>query len=150
MLARRMNEGVFPVHRLRGEFDRLLRDMFGEFELPSALSVFEGRTFPALNVWEDDKNVFAEAELPGLNMDDMEVLVIGNELTIKGERKIEEREGVSEHRRERVFGQFSRVVRLPVDIDAEHVTATLRNGILTVTMPKSQSVLPRKIAVKAS
>lgn len=106
------------------------------------------REFPALNVWEDDRHVYVEAELPGLKMDDIEVFVQGDELTVKGQRPEAKEDGVSFHRRERGSGCFNRAVRLPVEVDEEKVEAALRNGVLTITLPKAQDVLPRKIQVQ--
>ncbi len=71
-----------------------------------------------------------------------------NELTIKGERAPDERQEASFHRRERGHGKFERVLTLPVDIDEGKVEARLRDGVLTVTLPKSEAVKPRKIKVK--
>lgn len=107
-------------------------------------------TFPALNVWEDGDALYAEAELPGVKQDDLEVYAVGNELTIKGSRKPREGESLSFHRRERGTGEFTRVITLPVDIAAEKVAAGLKDGVLTVTLPKAEEMKPRKITVKAS
>jgi len=107
------------------------------------------RAFPLLNVWEEERSLVVEAEIPGLKLEDIEVLVSGDELTISGERKAETAEGTTVHRRERGVGRFSRVVRLPVEVNADAVEATLREGVLTVRLPKAESVLPRRIAVKS-
>lgn len=133
---------------LRNEVNRVFDDVFSDYvgareRRPS------GRRFPALNIWEEEERLYAEAEVPGLSMDDLEIMVRGNELTIRGERRHEEQEGVTYHRRERGTGTFSGTVQLPVDIDVDEVEATLENGILLVTMPKAESVRPRKIEVKA-
>jgi HSP20 family protein len=109
----------------------------------------EGRV-PALNIWESEGQVHAEAEVPGLRMEDLEILVKGSELTIKGERKASESAGVGYHRRERGTGPFSGTVRLPVEVDVEKVEAQLENGVLTITLPKAASALPRKIAVRGA
>ncbi len=106
--------------------------------------------FPALNVWEDGDSLFAEAEIPGVSQSDLEVYAVGNELTIKGSRKPREGEDVTYHRRERGFGEFTRVITLPIDIDAEKVQASLKDGVLTVTLPKAEQAKPRKITVKTS
>jgi HSP20 family protein len=109
-----------------------------------------GRALPALNLWDDDARVFVEAEVPGYKMDDLEISVIGNELTITGRRELETAEGTTFHRRERRTGEFTRSLTLPVEIDAEKVQATLKDGILTVELPKAQAALPRKIEVKSA
>ncbi len=142
----------FPLGRLRGELDRALEDVVGTF-LGQDPWLQRGRlrerSFPAVNVWENEEVLFAEAEVPGLKLEDLEILVTGNELTIKGERGDEKQEGVTYHRRERGTGTFAGVVRLPVDVDVNKVEARLENGVLTVMLPKAAGALPRKIAVKA-
>lgn len=138
----------FPALRLRNDFDRLFNDFL---ELPGDLGVsLLGRAgFPAINLWEDGENLFAEAEVPGMKMSELEVLVLNDELTIKGERPEHTEEGASFHRRERGTGKFARTVKLPVEVDANRVEATLKDGVLTVKLPKSPAVLPRKIEVKS-
>lgn len=137
-----------PLVGLRNEMDRL----FDEFSRGTAPNRFAGRWaatgFPSINVWEDERNLHAEAELPGLTMNDLEVFVQGDELTIKGRRDDASPEGTTWHRRERGVGEFSRVLRLPVAVNAEKVEASLRDGVLAITLPKADSVLPRKIEVK--
>ena len=147
MLAIRVN-GSHPINRLRGEMDRLFENAFEGFPRLTRDAWF-APTFPAVNVWEDADNVYAEAELPGLKLVDIELLVMDDELTIKGERKDVCEDEVSYHRKERGAGSFGRAFRLPVGVDAEKVEATLRDGVLTVTMPKAEEAKPRKIEVKA-
>ncbi|MCM2370313.1 Hsp20/alpha crystallin family protein [Aporhodopirellula aestuarii] len=142
MLATRW-EPWTELNRLSREMDRL----FCRGGIGGALSV---GSFPALNVWGDDDNVYAEAELPGFCMDDVEIYVTGNQLTIKGERKPPQREGGTWHRQERGYGKFSRMVELPGDIDSDSVSAEFKDGVLHVTLPKSEAVKPRRIEVKAS
>ncbi len=107
-------------------------------------------SYPALNVWEDDDNVYAEAELPGFSLDDLEIYVTGNQLTIKGERRPPEPSSGTWHRQERSFGKFSRMIELPGDIDSDRVAAEFKNGVLNITLPKSEAVKPRRIEVKTS
>lgn len=139
---------TFPALRWTGEMDRLFTDFFGGFDLGVGHRLYGRPACPVFNVWEDDRNLIAEVEVPGLKMDDLEVFVLGDELTVKGEHKDADREGVTYHRRERGKGAFHRVLRLPAEIDADGVRATLCDGVLTITMPKAQSLLPRKIEVK--
>ena len=147
MLARRIN-GSHPINRLRGEMEGLFDDMFEG--LPRmTFGTLPAPAFPALNVWEDSDNVYVEAELPGFKLDDIELLITGDELTIKGERKDASGEDDTYHRRERGTGCFSRLLRLPVDVTADDVAATLRNGVLLVTMPKAEEARPHKVEVKA-
>lgn len=132
-----------PFDLLNGNLDRLLQTVARPlFDEPTM------RPFPALNVWEDGDRLMAEAELPGLRLEDIELLVIGNELTIKGHRpKAAETQG-SIHRQERGVGEFTRTITLPVEIDAEKVEATLKHGVLTVMLPKVEPAKARKIAVR--
>jgi len=108
------------------------------------------RGFPAVNLWEDDEAIRAEAELPGLNMNDIEVLVVGDELTIKGRRTSPENKDFTYHRRERGTGEFSRTLTLPYPVNADRVEATLKNGVMTLILPKAETARPRKITVKSN
>lgn len=106
--------------------------------------------FPALNVWENGEAVHVEAELPGLDLKDVEIYVSGgNQLTIKGERKPNLPEKGVWHRQERAFGSFNRTLALPFPVDADKVDARLDNGVLHIQLTKHESARPRKIPVKA-
>jgi HSP20 family protein len=104
--------------------------------------------YPSLNVWEDEASYHAEAELPGFRLEDIEVTVRGNGISLSGERKPEEKEGMTWHRRERGFGRFHRALEFPLPVEADKVQASLKNGILTVTLPKAEAARPRKIQVR--
>lgn len=107
-------------------------------------------SFPAVNVWEDQEAVYAEAELPGLDIKDLEIYVSGgNQLTLKGERKPPQIEKGVWHRQERGQGQFVRVLTLPFAVDADKVEAHFDNGVLRVKLAKHEAAKPRKITVKA-
>jgi HSP20 family protein len=135
------------LHQLQSEMNQLFDrwgDGGGRF-----LNNLVG-AFPPVNVWEDADAVHVEAELPGLNLNDLEIYVTGgNQLTIKGERKQELPEKSVRHREERAFGSFSRVLTLPFPVNADKVEARFENGVLQVTLPKHEAAKPRKIAVKA-
>lgn len=146
MLLARIN-GTHPIHRLRNEVESLMNDMLSD---ATRLGAWGTCVFPPLNIWENDECLFAEAELPGLKMEDIEVEVLGDELTIKGRFPRPEARDETFHRRERACGEFARTVRLPVEIDADKVEASLRDGILTITLPKSAAARPRKIEVKTA
>ncbi|MFL5244922.1 MAG: Hsp20/alpha crystallin family protein [Gemmataceae bacterium] len=106
--------------------------------------------FPAVNIWEDADKVYVEAELPGLDLKDLEIYVTGgNQLTLKGERKQNMPEKGVWHRQERGFGTFTRVITLPFNVDADKVDARFENGVLLVQLAKHESAKPRKITVKA-
>jgi HSP20 family protein len=107
-------------------------------------------SFPAVNVWEDGDHVRVEAELPGLDLRDLEIYVTGgNQLTIKGERKQNVSGKGVWHRQERGFGTFSRTLTLPFPVDPDKVDARLENGVLRIDLAKHESARPRKIQVKA-
>jgi HSP20 family protein len=88
------------------------------------------------------------AEVPGLGEKDVEVTLHQDVLTLRGERKADAPEGYRAHRQERASTRFSRSFALPVKVDAEKVTARVRNGLLTVTLPKVPESQPRQIAVR--
>ncbi|MCK6457277.1 MAG: Hsp20/alpha crystallin family protein [Phycisphaerae bacterium] len=139
---------VNPIHRLRDEIDQLFSDVLPSFQTWDPFGMLPTRGFPAMNVWEDPQNIYVEAELPGLKMSDIEVLVSGDELTIKGERRDTTPESASVHRRERGMGSFARTIHLAVPIEHDKVAAELRDGVLSVTVPKAEAVRPRKIEVR--
>ena len=106
-------------------------------------------TFPAVNVWEEGDEVLVEAELPGLNLKDLEIYVTGgNQLTLQGERKPPVPGKGAWHRQERAFGSFVRTLTLPYPVNADKVEAKLEHGVLLVKLPKHESAKPRKIVVK--
>ena len=131
-------------------FQRAMDRFFGRWgiDLPEwpALAV----SYPPVNLWEDDDFVYAEAELPGLKLPDLEITVAGdNQLTLKGKREPAAPGKVEWHRQERGFGSFERTIELPVSVDASKVEARLENGVLTIKMAKSPAAKPKKITVKA-
>lgn len=144
MLAMR-NRGLAPRFELRRELDRLFDGFLGNE--PSVDAV---HPFPALNVWEDADKIFVEAEVPGLTLADIELQIKGNELALKGRRNLADEEQATYHRRERGTGEFARFLTLPVDVDAEHVEAALKDGVLTIVMPKSAKAKARRITVKTA
>ncbi len=139
------NSPVFgQLQQLHNEVNRLF-ERWGE---PSR-QTFGAVEFPPLNLWEEDDALCLEAELPGLDLKDVEIYVTGHDtLTIKGERKPPTPEKSVKHRQERPFGAFTRTVTLPMDVDAAKVEAHLDNGVLTVRLPKSETAKPRRIEVK--
>jgi HSP20 family protein len=112
---------------------------------------FAGGVYPPLNAWEDGNNLYVEAELPELDLSDLEIFVNGdNQLLIKGERKQPEQEKGMWHRQERVHGSFSRLSELPQYVDSDKVTAEIKHGVLTITLPKRKEAKARRIEVTAT
>jgi HSP20 family protein len=106
--------------------------------------------YPTVNIWEDGDHLHVEAELPGLDLKDLEIYVTGgNELTIKGQRQLKVSEQGAWHRRERASGAFIRSLTLPYPVDADKVEARLEHGVLHITLAKHESARPRKIPIKA-
>ncbi len=135
-----------PLNQLRDEMDRLFTGFLG--------SVGDGgfmpnmfRNQPPVNVWDRTDAIMVEMELPGVKNDQIDISVTGGELTIKVNRPDETQQGMVFHRRERPVGAFHRSLRLPVEVDSNRVEAELRNGVLTITLPKAESAKPRKINV---
>ena len=132
-----------PVGQLRDEMNRLLSGLFDEPPLSRTR-----RPFPPVNVWQHEDEVLVEAELPGLKAGDLDISVSGDEMTLKGQRDEAEQQGATYHRRERGTGSFARVVKLPVEVQADGVEASLTDGVLLVRLPKAPEARPRKIEVK--
>jgi len=146
-MVQRRGNGFHPVAQLQNEMDQLVSSFFGSGQ---ASRMPLARTFPPLNVWEDAENLFAESEIPGLKSEDLDITVVGSDLTIRGSRGGEAREGAIYHRRERGYGEFNRVLRLPIEVDADKVEATLKDGVLLIKLPKAESAKPKKIKVHAT
>jgi HSP20 family protein len=133
------------------EFDRLRREMDELFGALSGgtLPMPSAGVFPLTNVTEDKENYYVRAELPGINSKELDIQVTAEGISISGERKIPvEGDNVRYHRREREAGKFSRSISLPGEIDVNKVRASMENGVLKVTIPKSEAARPRQIAVK--
>lgn len=134
---------------------QLVSDMQSTFDLLNNLTAsrphFAPATFPALNAWTDDEKFYVEAEIPGMSLEELEILVTeGRILTIKGQRgecKSDDRKWLG---RERGCGSFERRIQVPGLVDQDRVEATLKNGVLTITLPKAPQFKARKIEVKAS
>lgn len=145
MLSRRWQPFAWnQLERLQDEVKDLVNRFGFEREWPSF-----GGAFPPVNLWEDAGNLYVEAELPGMKLDNLEIYVQGGQLTLKGDRQTVTPEGGVWHRQERGAGAFSRSIELPVDVNADKVEARFEHGVLHVTLPKSEAVKPRKIVVKA-
>ena len=134
-------------------WSNLRDDLNSFFELPvwsgfaRSGQLFSGWS-PALDLYQSNDNVIAVVELPGMRKEDIEISLHDGSLTISGERK---RENISNsekaERTERHIGTFRRSIALPTRVDANQVSATYRDGILTVTLPKAEEVKPKQIQV---
>lgn len=134
----------FPASDLESPF-RLFENFFprlyGE-DLPEVTRQWT----PAVDIAENEEALVFTAELPGFNRDDLNIAVEDGRLTLSGERKME-RKSDEYHRVERVYGRFERNFTLPTTVDPDKITANLKNGLLTIALPKREESKPRQIAV---
>jgi HSP20 family protein len=146
--------GRDPFAPFRREMDRLFDDFFAAPELRSfggAPRAGAADITPDLDVEETERAYIVRAELPGLDLQDIQVELKENALTISGEKRSERTEDEAGRRyTERSFGRFSRTIPFPAEVDAEHVEATSANGVLTITLPKNAQARDktRRIEVK--
>jgi HSP20 family protein len=145
-MVRLYSRGVSPLHQLRDEMDRWLEGI--PHETPRFTFGGSPSVFPAINVWEDDTSLLLEAELPGMKVDDLNITVVGDQLTLQGERKFDDTDDVTVHQSERTNGSFTRTLTLPAEVDVDQVEATLTDGVLQLRLPKAAATLPHKIDVK--
>lgn len=132
------------------EMDRLQKEMNRLFH-----SVDTARrpapSYPAMNVWANEEGLLITAEVPGVSADDIDISVVGDTLTLRGERiPVSFGEGVRYHRQERGHGKFGRTLQLPFPVKVEDIEATFRNGLLSIRMPRAEEDKPRKISVKSA
>jgi len=149
---RKGEEKTHPLVAFQREMNRLFENFFSDFEFsaPSLFGRIGGEFVPRLDVSEDDKAVTVTAELPGMEAKDVKIEVTGNTLSISGEKKEEiDRKEADFHRVERAYGAFKRCITLPGEIKPDKVDARFKNGVLTITLPKEESVRGRKIEIKS-
>jgi HSP20 family protein len=131
---------------IQNEMNRLFDDFFGR---PfTRLEWTEEAWSPSVDVSETKDNVIVNAEIPGMNKEDVKVSVQDNVLILSGERKQEKEEkNANYHRIERSYGSFSRSFTLPTSVQADKVKATYKDGILKITLPKTEEVKPKEILI---
>jgi HSP20 family protein len=147
--------GISPWRPFREleEVERRFEEIFGRPFLPAVwrrVPAEERAWAPAIEVFEKEDKFVVKAELPGMKEEDIDVSVVGDTLTIKGERKAEiEVKEEDYYCCERSYGSFSRSVTLPSTVDANKIEASYENGVLEISLPKAAEVKPRKISVSA-
>ena len=130
--------------RLSGEIDPMFR-RFGLADFGQQPAI----AYPAVDIWQDENYLYVEAELPGMEIGDLEIYVTGgDQLSIKGERKPPTVEGGAWHRQERGYGTFSRLLALPCVVKTDEVEAEFKDGVLTIKLPKSEAAKPHRLAIK--
>jgi HSP20 family protein len=130
---------------LRRRMDRVSSDFDRSYRYGTGLAPEE--YIPRTNLYDNGNNIEIWAEVPGLSKEDLKVKIQGNYLEISGERKSDAPEGYTAHRVERGITSFTRSFTLPSDVDSEKVGATLKNGLLILTMPKSEAAKPKQITI---
>jgi HSP20 family protein len=132
------------MERLRREMNQLL----SEWPRQARWGVAPG--YPAMNVWTAENSALVTAELPGVNLEDIEISVEDELLTVRGDRQPDAlQESGTYHRRERRHGPFVRTFRLPFRVAADEVEANFQEGVLSISLPRAEADKPRKIAIKA-
>ncbi|RJR14976.1 MAG: Hsp20/alpha crystallin family protein [Nitrospiraceae bacterium] len=124
------------------EFDRMSR-------LLNRTSSPVSSEYPAVNVWVNGDNAVITTEIPGIERDTIDISVTGNTVSLSGSRPAEEtKEEESYHRHELWHGKFSKMIKLPFNIDADKVKATYSKGVLQISLPQLETDKPRKINIK--
>ena len=142
---------LIPVTETMVPHRSLLHSFFDGWAVPSLLTDFaEEKTWsPAFDVTENENAYVVTAELPGIDVKDIEVTLTDGVLSVKGEKKQEKEEkGENHHRIERVYGTFHRSFRIPGRVENDKVDASYKDGVLTLTLPKEGESKPTKIEVK--
>jgi HSP20 family protein len=136
----------FDVGKTLEEMDRV----FNRMGQPLGLRSVPRSTFPAINVYGQDEGIVLAAKIPGVRPDDLELTVLNDSVTLKGQRQeAEPSNGSRMYRRERAVGAFARTVTLPESVDPNSVQARYQDGILRVRMSKAQEAKPKKVKLKS-
>ena len=132
---------------LRDELNSLFEVPWGSLNRTGQL--FSGWS-PALDLYQNNDNVVAVVELPGMRKEEIDISLQDGTLTVSGERKTEARTADKAERSERYVGTFRRSITLPTRVDSDKVSATYKDGILTITLPKSEEAKPKQIEVSVN
>lgn len=146
--SRRFALPILPASSVfRREVDDLFGRFFGDFGGDGNGGMTRGWNAPVA-IWDDEKHVYVEFEVPGLCRDDLEVVVHQGNLRIWGERKIAD-ESRNYWHNERTYGRFERLIALPDVVDPDSIEAKLYDGILSITLQKKPEAQPKKVAIKS-
>ena len=137
-----------PVFRslasLASEFDRACASAGVSRSVRASLPAM---SIPAISITASDTSLVIEADVPGMALEDLEIMLHGDELTIRGERRFSEPDGSTVLRQERRSGTFERTFTLPAEVDTQNARASLDLGVLTVVLPKTQAARPRRLDI---
>ena len=143
---------LLPTLRQRGWVGRPVWDLFDrlfdDFGWPTVFT--EARAWsPPLDISETENELVLKLEVPGMDKKDINIIVSKGVLTVTGEKKTEKEENETYHCTERCYGSFARSIYLPDDVDTDKVDATFKDGVLKITLPRSEAAKPKKIEVKS-
>ncbi len=137
-------ESRFPS--LRDEMDKLFEDFFGKTGFPSTV---EGGWVPPVDVQDTKKEVIVTMDLPAVDPKEIVISIMEDRLTIRGERRREEEaKDTDYYRSERVYGAFQRIVQLPSEVLGDKAKASYKDGVLKITVPKSQKAVPKEVKIE--
>lgn len=137
-------ESRFPS--LREEMDKMFEDFFRKTDFPS---IIDGAWIPPIDVQQTKKDVIVMMDIPAIDPKEISISIIEDRITIKGERKRDEEvKEVDYYRSERVYGSFQRIIQLPVEVVGDKAKASYKDGVLTITIPKSQKAVPKEVKVE--
>jgi HSP20 family protein len=130
---------------LRNEMDRIFETFFGE-RFPAFKEEFSFT--PAIEVSETDSEIIVKAAVPGIDKKDLNISILDNNLIIKGEIKREKEEKKKNYYKQEIaYGSFSRTIPLPAEVKVDEVKANMKNGIVTITIPKSEKAKAKEITI---
>ena len=132
------------VPTLQNRVNRLFEDMFPETR--EDLGLMEWR--PSVDTYEKDDAIVVKAELPGVKKEDVDIDISNNVLTINGERHYDDVKNEDYYRRERFHGKFQRAFTLPDNVDMSNIDASFKDGVIEVTVPKTEKTQTQKIEIK--
>lgn len=149
-LAPRRPTTAMPKPAVRPGMLEEAENLFGRLWEEAESGWFFGRNAPLVDISETDSTIEAKVDLPGVKAKEINIQLHGNVMTISGERQEEKDDkGKTFHRVERRSGSFSRSFSLPCPIEEDEVAAGFHDGVLTITLPKTEEAKTRKIAVKS-
>ena len=146
-VQRNGGEEMASVSQMRWDWDRLFDRFLDDVWSPG----FRGSQGMLLDLSETDEQIRIQAEVPGMSPDDLDISLAGDVLTLSGEKVDEERsESGNRYYTERHFGSYHRAVKLPCPVDPDHVKAEHKNGVVTITLQKTETVRPKRIKVRSA
>lgn len=150
MFPANLNYPAFRREPRFGEIESLLDQFFRRPAASESFFLKRGEGFPPITLAEDEHGFSLEMEIPGVPLENIDISLAGSELTISGKRAQTSANLRAYHRQERFSGEFTRVLKLGTEIDAAKIKASLKDGVLTVSLPKGEAAKPRRIEVKTN